>query len=120
MPTTKKAAPAKKVAVKKTVAKAPVAKKASSAKKSLVYANNETSFWVSDGQILNSLLSLRDAFATMEKAVFSHHVSKEKNDFANWVEVVLGDKACAKDLREAKSPGGAKLIIVRHLKGYTL
>ncbi len=116
MPITKKAATPKKVAVKKSVTKTTSAKKAKA--KSLVYADNETSFWVSDGQILNSLVALRDALAAMEKATYVHHVTKDRNDFALWVETVLGDKACAKDLRQAKSAGGAKLVVVKHLKTY--
>ncbi len=119
MPTTKKVTTSQKVTPKKVASKVVSIKKKSVGKK-LVYANDETSFWASDGQILNSLVALRDALAVMDKAVYTHHVTKERNDFANWVEVVLGDKKCATDLRQAKSAGGAKLIVIRHLKEYTL
>lgn len=142
MPTKKttKIAPVKKKAAKKAVKKAPAkkaakkatkrvakkttkktaAKKATkkSVKKSLVYAPDQQSFWVSDGQILNSLLALRDALAEMEKEVYKYHADGWQNDFAQWVEVVLNDTKCATDLRKAKTPKSARTVVVRHLKFY--
>lgn len=115
MPTKKVAAPVqKKAAAPKKVAK-PVA-----AQKPLVYASNDESFWTTDGQILNSMTALRDAFAQMQKAVFTHHVTKDKNDFAAWVDDVLGDSACAAELRKAKTPATARMVVVKHLKTYRI
>lgn len=110
-----KSAPAKK-AVKKDVKK--TNKKV--VKKNLVYADLQKSFWVSNGQILDSLIALRDAFDAMEKDVYLYHVTKERNDFADWVEAVLTDSQCAKDLKKAKTPSSAKTIILRHLKTYSI
>lgn len=101
---------------KKTTKKA-VTKKNSS--KPLVLASDQTSFWVTDGSILNSLVALKDALDTMEKSVYSYHAGNAQNDFANWVSVVLEDEACAQDLEKAKTPKSAKTTIVRHLKFYT-
>ena len=108
-----------KVVAKKVVKKAPAAKKAST-KKTLVYANNKQSFWVNDGRILNSLLALETAMSEMEKAVFAHHVNKEKHDFADWVDSVLADAACASDLRKAKTPTSAHTVVKKHLKSYQI
>lgn len=112
---TKKAAPkkvAKKVAPKKAAAKKP------SAKKTLVYADNTHSFWVTDGQILNSLVALHDALKAMDKAVYAHHVSKDKHDFADWVDAVLCDGECAEALRKAKTPTTARAVVTKYLKVY--
>lgn len=125
--TTKRAA-SKKVATKKksptpkTTSKKTTSKKATSAgnQKALVYADDTKSFWVTDGQVLNSLLALRDALTQMEKDVYRYHAAGKKNDFADWVERVLVDKACAADLKKAKTPNAAKTIVVRHLKLYQL
>ncbi|MFT7644939.1 MAG: hypothetical protein ACI9BF_000604 [Candidatus Paceibacteria bacterium] len=126
-----KKTPTKKVTVKKTLKKTPVKKvikktparkittKRASSKKGLVYANDQTSFWLKNGQILNSLTALRDALNDMEKDVYSYHASGTRNDFANWVAVVLSDNKCAIDLEKAKTPTSAKTIVVRHLKFYT-
>lgn len=123
--TTKKA-PAKKVAkkaAKKSPAKKTTAKKTTSkdaGKKDLVFAPDHESFWVSDGQVLNSLLALRDAFSEMDKQVYLYHAEGEANDFSNWVGVVLCDEKCAKDLQKAKTPSSAKTVVVRHLKMYAV
>jgi hypothetical protein len=119
--TTKKVA--KKTAKKSTSTSKKTTKKASSnksGKKALVYAPDHESFWVTNGQILNSLLALRDALAEMEKEVYRYHTDKVENDFANWVDAVLCDSACAKDLAKAKTPQSAKTVVVKHLKLYTI
>lgn len=115
MPTksaTKKAATPK--ATKKTVAK----KAAPAKKKPLLFSDNQTSFWVQDGQILNSLVALRDAFATMSKETYHYHTSLDHNDFATWVALVLDDDACAIALQSAKTPAAAKTVVIKHLKAY--
>lgn len=110
--------PTKKVAAPKTVTRTATKKVKTVAPKKLVYATDAESFWTHDGQILNSLAVLRDALPGMSKAVFAYHVTKDKNDFAEWVEQVLRDAACAADLRKAKTPASARTVIVRHLKLY--
>ena len=113
----KKILTTKKVVEKKTPKKA--AKKAETkVGKPLVLASNQKSFWVNDGQILNSLIALHDALDLMEKHHFDHHVTKEKNDFADWVDSVLGDSACAADLTKAKTPKAARMVVAKHLKFY--
>ncbi len=111
--------PAKTVAKKSAVKK--VSKKVSTkTKKELVYANNQTSFWVTNGQVLNSLVALRDALDEMEKEVYLYHAGGAHNDFANWVGAVLSDGTCATELEKAKTPSSAKTIIVKHLKSYSV
>ena len=116
----------KKVAAKKTTPSATVKKvaaKKSTAKKtgkSLVYASNSASFWTQDGQILNSLHALHDALANMDTVVYAFHANKDDHHFANWVEIVLLDAACAADLRKAKTAAGAKTAVAKHLKTYTI
>lgn len=120
MPTAVKKVAAKKVA-KTAAKKAAVTKKAQKtvAKPALVYAADAHSFWVHDGQILNSLKALHEALLTMEKAVYGHHVTKEKHDFADWVESVLKDDACASALRKAKTAPSAASVVAKHLRAYS-
>lgn len=111
---------AKKSVAKKTVAvtkKTPMKK--ASTPKTLVYAKNEQSFWVSNGEVLNSLTALYQALASMDEEVFTYHVTKDKNDFSDWVEVVLCDEVCASDLRKAKNPDKACMVVAKHLKKYS-
>ncbi len=119
MPTAVKKVAAKK-ATKPVATKAKkVATKKAAAAKTLVYADNERSFWVHDGQILNSLTALHDALLAMEKAIYTHHVGTDKHDFADWVEAVLGDSACAADLRKAKTKTTAAAVVAKHLRAYS-
>lgn len=112
---------AKKVVEKKdAVSTLSKTTKKTTTKKDLVCADDERSFWVTNGQILNSLVALNEALQEMEKTVFSHHVSKDKNDFAEWVELVLGDNECAKDLRNAKTLTSARSVVTKHLKSYKI
>lgn len=107
-----------KKAVKKTAAKKTAGK--AGKKKPLVMAPDEKSFWVTNGDVLNSLLALRDALAEMENAVYSYHAAKNQNDFAVWVDTVLCDSKCAKELAKAASPSKAKTIVNKHLKVYSV
>jgi hypothetical protein len=116
---TKTTAP-KKAVTKKTLPKKTAPKKSApkTTKQGVIVAPPDKMFWLSNGDILDSLESLAESFALMDKLIYQHHVTKEKNDFANWVEEVLEDTACAMDLRRAKTPSSAKIIVVRHLKRY--
>jgi len=121
--TTKKAVPkktVKKVGSKASKKAAP--KKAAVQKhvRALVCAPGEQCFWTSDGKVLENLSHLQMAFGTMGNEVFLHHVTKEKNDFAEWVEHVLEDAACAADLRRAKKPSSARTVVVRCLRSYNV
>lgn len=110
-----KKAPAKKTAAS-TVSKASKTKKGSG--KVLVCANDQECFWTTDGRVIADLKELEQALNDMADEVFAYHVNKERNDFADWVESVLRDAACAADLRGARKPRSARTVVVRHLKLY--
>jgi len=113
--TTKKAT--KKVAKKST-------KKSTSKKKQkvnepvLACAEGEACFWTTDGRILSDLKDLRDALENMSDEVFSHHVTKDKNDFADWIEAVLQDTECATKIRKSKKPDTARKVVISRLRVY--
>jgi len=109
---------AKKIATKKTTTKKVTVPNVKIPQKTLTQAPADKHFWVTDGQILADLYSLADSFAAMEKLIFTHHVSKEKNDFADWVEHVLCDSDCANELRSVTTPKQARTVVVRHLRYY--
>lgn len=113
------------MAIKKNTASKATSSKKSSAKKAkpdgdrvLVCAHGEECFWTTDGRILTNLLELRDALEGMSQEIFSHHVTKDKNDFANWVEDILSDHELGASLRRAKKPATAHTVVVRRLKVY--
>jgi len=76
----------------------------------------EKSFWMSDGRTLKSLADLKDALETMTQEVWNYHVTSEKNDFANWVEGVFGEKQLGLSLRKVKSPKTAAKRVASKLE----
>jgi hypothetical protein len=61
-------------------------------------------FWVNCGPILRNLRELGDALANgISEEQFAYHVVGDRNDFAVWVQDVLGDVACAEALRRART-----------------
>ena len=116
--TTKKT-PAAKV-VKKVSTKVAPTRNLKKQKRVLVCASGEQCFWTSDGKIISNLLELRDTLEYMTDEVFEHHVSKSKNDFADWTQYVLGDIDLARKLRLLKKQKTAHGAVVTHLKMYDI
>ncbi len=70
-------------------------------------AEPEKSFWLCDGQTLKNLKELAQSLETMGKEAWGHHVTADKNDFANWVEDVFGQKQLGAALRKTKTARAA-------------
>ncbi len=83
-------------------------------------ANGEQCFWVHNGPVLSDLIELRDVLKEIHDEVYAHHVDGQKNDFADWVEHVLGDAECAEALRRSSKKTQAKKIVDLHLSKYAL
>ena len=73
------------------------------AKKPLTHVWDWRCFWVNCGPVLKDLGELCEALKTMSKETFAHHVAGERNDFAKWIEEVLGDGELAKKLQTCKT-----------------
>lgn len=118
--TTTKASPKVVKAPVKKVEKKAVTAPASKAKNALVCAPDEQCFWVTDGKVLSNLVELKEALAQMTEDVFAYHVTKERNDFADWIEHVLGDAELATSFRKSKKPNTAREVVVTRLKIYSI
>ena len=118
--TAKKSTAARKKATSKKTPTRTQAKGTKKANPELVVAAPEQAFWVNSGSTLHSLLELADELAAIENEVFSHHVTADRHDFADWVEQVLADTSCAAALRKAKLPKRAHTVVVTHLKRYRI
>ena len=129
--TTKKA-PAKKKAkktvakkvstkkkIKKRTEKKPFARKVKLKTKARPkVAPEEKRFWTNDGAILKDLFDLHKELLSMNKEQFAYHAKGELNHFAIWVEVVLCEPVCAKDLKKAKTQKTAAKKVDDALKKY--
>lgn len=108
-------------APKATTRKSGGSKKVSkTSKRVLAKAQGEQCFWANDGKILATLVDLERALLKMSKDTFLHHVRGTKNDFADWVEFVLGDTELALELRGATTAAKTRTLVARRLKIYDL
>jgi hypothetical protein len=82
------------IMAKKTAAKA--------SKTILADCNPEVSFWVCNGTVLRNIYELASNLEKMPEDAFSYHVNNEKNDFANWIRDILGDKELADMLSKTR------------------
>jgi len=55
------------------------------------------------GTSIKNLQELAEALEIMDDDVFNHHVTKEKNDFSNWVKDIIEDVELSNDLLKAKT-----------------
>ena len=88
-------------------------------KKELIATLPQNCFWVHNGPILSDLAELHEALKheiTLEQ--YEHHVTDEKNDFADWIEGTLSDRACANQVRNAKKQDTAVDRVKMCLKRY--
>ncbi len=68
-------------------------------------------FFMHDGTALRNLEELREEIKFMSEEDFRRYVNDEKNDFANWIEYVIGDKELADRLRLTKDRENAFKLI---------
>lgn len=118
--TTKKVAAKAAPKVAKTTAKNVPKKVSKKTKPTLVSAPGEQCFWTTDGRVLSNLVDLKEALASMSNDVFAYHVSKERNDFADWIEHVLEDAELATAFRKSKKLNTAHDVVVTRLRIYSI
>lgn len=70
-------------------------------------------FYFKHGPVASSLKELLDHLKQIDDDVFSHHVTKQNNDFSNWIKHVLNDDLLAKDIASAPKHQAIALIAAR-------
>ncbi len=89
------------------------------AKSILSDVNPEHKFNLHMGTSILNLEELAEALEIMDDVSFKHHVTKDRNDFSNWVRDVIKDVDLSNDLLKAKTRKKAFEIVsqrVEHLK----
>lgn len=116
-----KKAPAKKRATKKSASTKKVkatSKKRTQKKKPLARAEGEQQFYAANGAVLSTLNELLDELSRMDDDSFYCHIRGERNDFACWVNDVLCDEECARELLEANDRPETITVLKTTLKTY--
>lgn len=66
-------------------------------------ASRNEYFKLADGREIRSLGELRDLLKNMDDKLFSYHVSKDKNNFADWCEHVFKEVELSSKIRDVMS-----------------
>ncbi|RLJ02584.1 MAG: alpha-amylase [Candidatus Aenigmatarchaeota archaeon] len=68
-------------------------------------------FYCRNGKIICSLEELAREIKKLDPETFLHHVNEEKNDFANWIENVIGDIVLANRIKRIKRQSTMSRVI---------
>lgn len=80
------------------------------------------------GPEIENLYGLADALETISNDSFNHHVTSQKNDFANWIRDVIKDEELANSVATIKNSTAMARIVKKRidalerikLEGYTV
>lgn len=102
---------------KKTVSKMAGRKIASrmSAKSKVSFAPPEHAFVTLDGKRLSTIIELAHELDQMADHVFAHHVTADKNDFANWIKDIFHETELAHTIAQTKDKHHTHVVVLRHI-----
>jgi hypothetical protein len=73
-------------------------------------------FYFTGGKKASTIEELKEVLHTISDSEFVFHVNAGKNDFANWVEGVFGEKDLADDMRHVLEKKDTSAVLARFLK----
>jgi hypothetical protein len=76
-------------------------------------------FWCHDGRVFNDMAGLARGLESMSDDVYSYHANDDKNDFAKWVQDVIGDRQLAGELLALGGRAAAADAVGRRLATLT-
>ncbi len=100
---------------KKAAKKRPKKKTTKKAAKIVKDAPTENYFILANGQPIKNVKELADVLEHLADDVFRHHVTDDKNDFANWVEHIFEDIDLAKEIAGTKDKHHTRIVLYKHI-----
>lgn len=97
-----------------SVKKKAVSKRAKS-KTAVSIAPQEHEFVTLDGKRLKSIVELAHELDQMADHVFYHHVTQDRNDFANWIKDVFHEAELARQVALTNDKHHTHVIVLRHI-----
>lgn len=73
-------------------------------------------FYLKKGRTIHNLSELAVALRTMDSEEFNHHVTNERNDFANWIRHSLNMSGLADKIIKLKTLNSTRLEIEKIVK----
>ncbi|RMF55437.1 hypothetical protein D6745_02185 [Candidatus Woesearchaeota archaeon] len=89
------------------------------ARKYLRIIDDEKSFHLYQGPRIKNIEALAEVLDVVNDDIFKHHVTKDKNDFATWIDEVVGDKVLARRVLRAKDRSALAKVIERRVHELT-
>ena len=102
-------------APKMAQAKKSPAKKRVIKKKVFTKTTEDKFFELFNGERLSHFIELAHSLEEMRDEVLAHHVNKEKNDFATWIQDVFEEKDLAKEIRLKTKAQDIQIIIYKYI-----
>ncbi len=99
----------------KVKSKKPVIKKTSRQEQKIQDAPVEQYFILANGQPVKNVKELADALEHISEQVFNHHVTNDKNDFANWARDVFKEIQLAEELSGTKNKEHTRIVLYKHV-----
>ena len=78
-------------------------------------APEEMHFSLNDGRKIKTIFELIDMLDNIDDNIFTHHVSKDKNDFAEWIKHVFGFHELSEQIRDLSSRIETQNSLLKHL-----
>jgi hypothetical protein len=75
----------------------------------------EKYFVLRSGVTIKDIAELALALDSIADSDFSFHVNDSKNDFANWIGDVFGNKELADSIRPVKDKKESQILLLKHL-----
>lgn len=79
----------------------------------------ENEFVLISGRKIKNVVELGRELRQMTNKVFAHHVTEQKNDFANWIEACVEDERLGTLVRTTKDKERMAAIVERRIKELT-
>ena len=73
-------------------------------------------FYLNNGTKLKNIAELMESLKYMDQDLFSFHVNKQNNDFANWIRDVFGEKELARRISLARYPTSMLKSIKKYIQ----
>jgi len=72
-------------------------------------------FYLNNGKKLKNIAELMESLKDMSQDLFSFHVNKQNNDFANWIRDIFGAKELARRISRARYPSSMLKSIIKYI-----